>query len=286
MSEIKIYNCNCEIADPIILPCCNRKICLEFLLNQQTLSKCILCSDEHEISRSAHVIQSIKKINSILNQIINKMDEFESMVPETYVYEYFFDLRNKLDLHREEILLKNQQVGNRQNFDKVNEAIDVRSNDLIEKLNELEKQWMINLTKSITNLNKNYDFSNRNLWIKKYKQDIICNAFINHINILNQAEKELEKNLIDLNENFQQFKNKIQNNQIVELKLFPENDHQLGEIKIKSMDKEMNNNSSDEDTRTIAEKMEDLKNRVLHSTISPKEIYDEYHKLFIDYDLY
>ena len=85
--------------------------------------------------------QPLKKLIKIafenLNQLIN---EYEKLKSDAFVYDYFSEIRNKVDLHREELV----------------KEINERSEEIIQKLKLIEEEYKLNKSqlKSLISINE------------------------------------------------------------------------------------------------------------------------------------
>ena len=111
-------NCNLIYENPITLPCGNT-LCQSHLNNYNLQFVCCFCQKEHFIpqygfgvnkaimkmidsfNQSNPIRKIIKESYEHLNQSIK---EYEDIDPDVYVYEYFGEIRNQVDLHREELI--------------------------------------------------------------------------------------------------------------------------------------------------------------------------------------
>ena len=126
--------CNGLLHDPVILPC-GETICCEHLTNlfdhQANKMICQFCSDEHSLPHHQHSFPKDKRLNKLIelkfneinlgkilpkfneckqtltemNEILNKIELVKSD-PETFIYNYFNKIINKIDLHREKLKLE------------------------------------------------------------------------------------------------------------------------------------------------------------------------------------
>jgi WD40 repeat protein len=136
--------CKLILENPITLPCGN-SICQHHLEGISEKFDCMFCNEEHQIPKNGFsinksfnlilnsyfeknlLIKEIKESLDNLNQLIYEHEKFDS---ETYVFDYFHDLINKIDLHREELIKEINEI----------------SDDLIKKLKERQKICKPNAT--------------------------------------------------------------------------------------------------------------------------------------------
>jgi WD40 repeat protein len=135
-------NCKLLIENPIILPC-GFSICQEHLVSFNETFKCIFCEQEHIIPEYGFTLNRnlvaimknhshLSKLHSEtiaifqnLNSLINEFDKFNG---DDYIYEFFLNLRNQVDLHREEL---------------INQII-IKSDELLLKLKQNEEKCKLN----------------------------------------------------------------------------------------------------------------------------------------------
>jgi hypothetical protein len=140
----------CEeiLKKPVILPC-GESICQLHVGEANSEIKCVSCSESHAIPEKGFTLN--KRLEALIENSLNSLDlgrdynyaynrtlAFESYVerfettkkqPEKRIHDYINDLKNLIDLKREE--LKNE--------------IDQKYLSMIEKIDEIEKECMANL---------------------------------------------------------------------------------------------------------------------------------------------
>ena len=218
--------CKLYLENPIALSC-GSTICKEHIDNYdyEHTFKCLICDEEHTVPENGYqinktllkiinsglhlneiqrsTIESFKKLDSILNQ-------YNSIDSETMIYDYFFNIRNKVDLHRERLI----------------EEINERSNDIINELNMLEKECKLNAAKlnKISNL-KSIDLS---LWKSQLRMpDINLNKINNLYDNINTIIKEIQSDM-------ENYKNDLLMDRNIEFS--PLNNNLFGKLKIKCND--------------------------------------------------
>jgi hypothetical protein len=122
--------CNNMIIDPITLVCGNT-ICKDHIdkmikdsTDKQKVFKCEMCNEEHSVPTGGFVVNKLLqkaseikfhdfKLSPIFDeckQLIKETKESAAKIeaiandPESFIYEYFSDLKNKVDLRREEFV--------------------------------------------------------------------------------------------------------------------------------------------------------------------------------------
>ncbi len=147
-----LSSCRIFLENPVTLPC-GFTICQEHLkYSDQTENvqiKCETCNEEHEIPVKFLVIN--KRLCNMLNtgnhlsekqkELKAKLVQLETILldheksklsrPEEYIYDYFAEIRNKIDLHREESM----------------QEIQKQSDALLKELNDLEDKCKVNQTR-------------------------------------------------------------------------------------------------------------------------------------------
>jgi hypothetical protein len=126
-----ILSCKlCEkiLDQPVILPCCET-VCgkhQELFKNKET-SRCKLCDQDHELGETAHFLtnkvvecflagniskldfgENYTQASNLLKELVNAQDVYNRVKnkPEDLIVEKFQEMRNKVDLIREEIIQK------------------------------------------------------------------------------------------------------------------------------------------------------------------------------------
>jgi hypothetical protein len=164
--------CNKLLIDPIVLPCgnCICKAHLNELLTN--ISKetgtfiCCICKDEHQIPKNGFIIQ--KKLQNLIKLELNllepsplyeeckkEIEEAKEKVvkieqlkkdPESYIYDYFEDIKRQVDIRREDLKLK----------------IDTYSDEIIKSIDNTQVN-LVKLSKEVNLMNTNLEKSEREL---------------------------------------------------------------------------------------------------------------------------
>ena len=147
-------DCGLILENPVTLVC-GYNVCRHHLDGLETKFKCFFCHKQHSIpeegfsvNRSFEIMiesfnqsQPLRKLIKIafenLNQLIN---EYEKLNSDAFVYDYFSEIRNKVDLHREELV----------------KEINERSEEIIQKLKLIEEEYKLNKSqlKSLISINE------------------------------------------------------------------------------------------------------------------------------------
>ena len=133
--------CKMIFENPVTLPC-GRSLCRQHLDKFDEKFNCYFCDKEHQIpSTNVSMTKMIdyciqfdplrKKIKDSFDNLNESIKEYEDIESDVYIHSYFFEIRNKVDLHREE--LKNE--------------IDERSEAIIQQLKEKEEKCKLNAQK-------------------------------------------------------------------------------------------------------------------------------------------
>jgi hypothetical protein len=145
----ELKECSKYLSIPVTLPC-GSTLCghhLTKLLDSNDLKfTCEICGEEHMIPKEGFKINrtisrlldsnihlspkqiETKKSIELIEAIIINYQSSDLANSDTYLYEYFSKLRNQIDLHREKII----------------EAIQIRSEQLLKELSDLEQQCKLN----------------------------------------------------------------------------------------------------------------------------------------------
>jgi len=126
--------CNKLLVDPVTIPCGNsickkhlpEKVLIEGSYNSEKSFKCGICMIEHAVPKEGIVINrhiqnaldiefSTLKLNPVYEECKKLIIEAQSSLarievldkdPESFLYEYFEDIKRKVDLRREDLKLK------------------------------------------------------------------------------------------------------------------------------------------------------------------------------------
>ena len=194
--------CKMILESPVTLPCGNT-LCKEHLDKFYEKFTCFLCNEEHQIPKNGFVIN--KTTNKIINNYINlnplrkkikasfehlsqSIDDYEKVDPDSFVYDYFAEIRNKVDLHREEL----------------KREVDQKSDEIIQHLKEREQKCKANLSKvekeNVDELKKN----NLPFWKQKLRMPNINENDLNdlssvlndNIKIIKNRKRKYENSLL------------------------------------------------------------------------------------------
>ena len=146
------YLCTCELEecklffkDPINLPC-GSTICQKHVEDCKDTYNCPICKKEHlipdtgfpinkfaikTIENGLHLNEEQKKIANWNQKLESIVKEHDSLNSDNLIYDYFSNLRNQVDLHREQLI----------------EQINKRSDEIIKQLKEMEANCKLNSSK-------------------------------------------------------------------------------------------------------------------------------------------
>ena len=165
--------CKKYFKEPITLPC-GDTVCKEHVNHLETSFKCPICTKEFIIleegfcvnrkinaliKENSHLTGQYKEVKDMfdkLEKLIGTFEKSNSANPQLYIHEYFAAIRNKIDLHREQML----------------DSIQKRSEELLNKLKEMEQECYQNEVK-IEKIN-----------LKKEKKDEV-NSFSEQLRLTN-----------------------------------------------------------------------------------------------------
>jgi WD40 repeat protein len=145
----ELSRCKMYFEKPIILPCGNT-ICQEHVqLSRTNVFKCEFCSEEHAIPLNGFPVnkalmkmielnqhlsglqKEAKQSYEKFNLIIHDFQQSDLINSDAYIFNYFFNLRRQIESHRDQFI----------------EELNKKSENLIKKLNDLEKQCKVNVSK-------------------------------------------------------------------------------------------------------------------------------------------
>jgi hypothetical protein len=157
--------CGKYLDSPVTLPC-GYTICLEHIKHLSYFD-CSMCKSEHIsfdengfrinskldeiIKYNIHLDGKHKEVKDLFDKLQSNVNEFKiSKIadPDTFIYDYFADLRNQIDLHRDEMI----------------QEINKKSEQILRELNDLETEMKTNLKKmEIINLSDFYQENSRQI---------------------------------------------------------------------------------------------------------------------------
>ena len=203
---ITCISCKEKLKAPVILPC-GHSICKHHVDEEEEKSnkrrkiQCKSCNKTHNIPKNGFVpnktLESLIEINidqldlgKEYNSVLEKLNDFEELLeqfnkakndPETRIHSVLSDLRNKVDLKREEL----------------KQDIDKKALEIIEKINEYEKEC-----KESIKLHSNLD-SKICEWENELKQSrLFLNTLERNTVKWNEISNKMTSNLKDLQSEF------------------------------------------------------------------------------------
>lgn len=251
-----LSDCNLYLENPITLPC-GSTICQEHLNKLKDKFLCSICKEDHlipengfQINRTllkminagVHLNETQKNITESFQNLQSVVRKYDLIDSETLIYDNFYRLRNKVDLHREHLI----------------EEIHKRSNQIIEQLNQHEKDCRANMIK-LRKVNLE-ELKNKQLVSWKYKlrkPDIELNELIFLLD-------EINKNIENIEHNIEKCESKLLMHKTIEF--FPLDDSSFGELLI--CENKIDDSDSEENGSC-------LKSFVGHSNLVKSFEYDE-----------
>jgi WD40 repeat protein len=151
--------CNLYIENPIILPCCWSTICKEhendFVKKNDSKFKCPTCNIQQPIPQNGffistnlinlikngdHLGKNQKKLFNSIAKLESKIKEYKSINSEEIIYDYFSNLRNQIDLLREEKIEQIKKESKEIICDQAIEQIHLKSEELLAFLKQEEEK--------------------------------------------------------------------------------------------------------------------------------------------------
>ena len=217
----ELEECELILERPITLPC-GSTICQEHVKTCQNKYDCVLCNEEHLIPVNGFPLNkfAIKTIQNGLNldeiqKRINYLEtiikEHESLNSDNLICDYFSNLKNEVNLYREQLIEQNNK----------------RSEEIIKQLEQMEENCKVNSSKlEKMNLDK---FKNEEMIDFKYqlrKPDFnkLC-SFVND-------------KIDDIQDDINNFKNESLMKKTI--KFNKQNNDTFGELKVEEIANESN----------------------------------------------
>jgi hypothetical protein len=224
--QCDLNECGLFLERPITLPC-GFTICKNHLETFSDIYRCKMCLEEHPIPQQGFQInkklmkqlESKAHLSGLHKQTENALENLEEIAencdkmclndPESFIFDYFFNIRNKIDQHRESCTTK----------------INEKSSKLIEILRNLENDCKKNISKS-----EKIDLDRINSILFKIKHDL---------RKPNLSQNELKKHFDEILSNIIRFKDKKEDqenrllmNQLIEFE--PVDNTEFGELVVKN----------------------------------------------------
>ena len=219
---IKCTKCKEILKMPVLMPCGN-SICSHHIKDKENKNKrleCLICQKNHNIPVNGFprnlALESLLETNfykidlgeeyksaidkcSLFDDLLKRFNKIKND-PERGIYKEISDLKNEVDLRREEMKLK----------------IDKESLEMIEKLDEFEKECKLKAVslKSDSKLNEKFESWQNSL--KQWQQSL--DTFERNKDIWHRVLNESTSVLKDLHLEFLNFKREIFLNRLIEFK--------------------------------------------------------------------
>ena len=187
--------CKLILENPVTMPCGN-SICKHHLVGESDENyNCFFCQQQHEIPKNGFAINKAfdlmiqnyldfnpirKKIIKSFERVSESVNEYNTFDPNLYIYDYFADIRNKVDLNREEL------------FKEINE----RSDEIIRQLKEKENKCKLYVNK-LAKININLD--KLGLLKREIRKEDVNEIELNQLlNELNCNREEILRQIIQI----------------------------------------------------------------------------------------
>jgi hypothetical protein len=219
-------DCNFYYKDPIMLPC-GSTICKEHLdkVDDNKIEKCWFCNEEHLIPENGFVIN--KTVDNIMRlyyhldplhkEVIKSFDDlelsienYEKINPEEQIFDYFGQIQNRVDLHRESLI----------------KQINDKSDEITKTLKEKEKKCQDNMIK----LSKQEMTKLKSESLTSWKHQL-RNPNINQ-NELNSLKIEMNQNISKIQKEEKIYKSELILHETIEF-IKHENSSMFGYLQIK-----------------------------------------------------
>jgi hypothetical protein len=197
-------NCNKYYYEPLFLPC-SKNICrchIEELTNNHASKSinCPFCQNNHELPENGfpinqdlftliklnlHLTEKEKDANELMHKFEVIFNDFNQINkdPENYIFNYISNVRNKIDIERERLVLKINQI----------------SDDMLNRLKDFQDECKSNLSR-LESLNTNHSLHLEKMQLNciKWKSQLRTpnldqnqvNELINEINEMIQVSDE------------------------------------------------------------------------------------------------
>jgi hypothetical protein len=117
-SKCQYEDCGLILENPVTLLCGNN-LCLKHLEGLETKFKCFFCPKQHTVPEDGFCVNKTieqmienfyqsdplrKKIKEAFDSLNETFKDYKCIDPDVYIYDYFAEIRNKVDLHKEELI--------------------------------------------------------------------------------------------------------------------------------------------------------------------------------------
>jgi WD40 repeat protein len=220
--------CKKYLRDPISLPC-GETICKLHIDDTSTSFKCPVCDEDHikpqvnmkmnsVLNKNLHLTGQHKQVKESFDKLEKEINDFQKSNlahPQLYIHDFFSEIRNKIDLHRDQMIENIQQRSekllnrlklieqecyrNEAKLEKIDyEAKKVELNELSEKLrlSNLKVGELFEMKASINS--KIQEF--KKIYSKEFEQNLLMNKTISFV-----EEDSTEFGHLIVNHKFDQF---------------------------------------------------------------------------------
>ena len=179
LSICDFEGCNLYLENPVSFPC-GHTVCKNHIQDDDLVFSCLQCNKSYPIpiegfrinfklfeliSLNSHLTGKHKQVKEMYDKLKSTISNYkisDLAYPDKFLHDYFSNLRNSVDLHREQMI----------------EDINKRSDEILSSLNETEKKYTENLN-LVMKLNIN-DFENSE-WHDMLRNPHLENEKINDI---------------------------------------------------------------------------------------------------------
>ena len=204
-------DCKLILENPVNLPCGN-SICkhhFEQISKSGEKYDCFFCQELHEIPKNGFGVNKIlalliqkylesdpmrKKIIESYQNLLESIKSYDTIVPDSYFYEYFEEIRIKVDLHREELI----------------KEINDRSDEIIKLLKDKEQACNLNSQKMLPKVNLNR--------IESWKRELRTAEKTEHE--LNKLLNDIDDKKTEIERKAKQIKNDLLQGESIEFDQF------------------------------------------------------------------
>ena len=236
MNSAKCLECDlCKMIldKPVSLPC-GHTLCYHHLENTNEYKvSCMFCFEEHQIPKNGFQISEKlsfmidfyielnplrKQIKETFNKLNDLIRDYEKINSDSFVYDYFAEIFNKVDLHREELL----------------KEINERYEEIINMLKEKQQKCKLNIN-NVEKVNLN-ELKNEIIPSCQFK---LRNPDIN-VDELNEISSKMSQNLENIQKGTKKLKKDLLLGELIEFEKHDKNSS-FGQLILKNSDLVLSN---------------------------------------------